>query len=234
MAESGRYYFVSDVHLGVGDPDGTRERAFADYLRSIPADAEGVFLLGDIFDFWVDYHDVVPRGHVRVLSALQELAGRTEVWFFRGNHDWWVSDYFEQELGVHIAREPYRVMDLGGRKVCMGHGDTLGCRDAKSKLIFYVFRNRACIALLKCLHPRWVFSLARAWSAHSRRRHTAPPQLDIPKSGIYHFADEVGKEHDVDLYVFGHGHVAGHVKVESGGELHLLGVWSKPEDTFVL
>lgn len=234
MTETEGYLFVSDTHLGVDDSDGSRERAFADYLRSIPAGTKGVFLLGDIFDFWVDYRDVVPRGHVRALSALQELAARTEVWFFRGNHDWWVSDYFEKELGVHVVQEPYRVMDLGGRKVCMGHGDTLGCTDAKSKLIFHVFRNKACIALLKAVHPRWAFSLARAWSAHSRKKHPAPPLLDIPKSGLYRFADEFGKKHDVDHYVFGHWHVSGHVKVESGGELHLLGAWSKPEDTFVL
>ena len=45
MAEGGRYYFIADVHLGADDPEGARERAFADYLRAIPADAKGVFLM---------------------------------------------------------------------------------------------------------------------------------------------------------------------------------------------
>ena len=149
MAAEGRYYFVADLHLGPDtDPEGARERAFVEYLHSLPADAKGLFLLGDIFDFWVDYHDVVPRGNVRLLAALAEVAERTDVWFFRGNHDWWVTDYFEKELGVHIVREPYRIFDLGGRRVLIGHGDTLGAHDAKAKLIFHVFRNRVCIALL--------------------------------------------------------------------------------------
>jgi len=229
MAEGGGYYFVSDVHLGAGDPDGSRERAFAEFLRGLPADTKGVFLLGDIFDFWVDYHDVVPRGSVRVLAAMAELASRTEVWFFRGNHDWWVTDYFEKELGVHIVEEPYRVFDLDGRRVLMGHGDTLGERDAKSKLIFHVFRNKFCIALLKCLHPRWSFGFAHAWSASSRRRHTPPQGFQLKDSGIYRFADEFGRSHDIDLYVFGHWHVPGHVAVESGGELRTLGAW-EPDD----
>ena len=234
MAQADGYCFVSDVHLGADDPRGARERAFADFLRAIPADTKGVFLLGDIFDFWVDYRDVVPRGHVRVLSALAELAARTEVWFFRGNHDWWVTDYFEKELGVHIVEEPYRVMELGGRKVCMGHGDTLGCRDAKSKLIFHLFRNKACIALLKTLHPRWVFGFARAWSARSRRKHSAPAAFDILQSGLYAFVNDFGKSHDIDLYVFGHWHMPGEAAVESGGVLHLLGPWTKPADALTL
>lgn len=233
MAEGGRYYFIADVHLGADDPKGARERAFADYLRAIPADAKGVFLMGDIFDFWVDYHDVVPRGFVRVLAAMGELAARTDVWFFRGNHDWWVTDYFEKELGVHIVREPYRVMELDGRKVCLGHGDTLGAHDAKSKLIFHVFRNKVCIALLKCLPPRWVFSFARAWSAHSRKRQTPPP-FKAEDSGIYRFVNEFGKDKHIDRYVFGHWHTPGRVPVESGGELILLGAWTTAADVLVL
>lgn len=234
MAQKGGYCFVSDVHLGAADPDGARERAFADFLKGLPADTKAVFLLGDIFDFWVDYRDVVPRGHVRVLAALAELAARTDVWFFRGNHDWWVTDYFEKELGLHIVDEPYRVMELDGKKVCMGHGDTLGCRDAKSRLIYHVFRNKVCIALLKALHPHRVFSLARAWSARSRRHHQPPTVFDIRSSGIYRFADEFGKSRRVDLYVFGHWHHAGRTAVESGGELHLLGAWTKAEDALLL
>lgn len=234
MAETGGYYFLSDTHLGADDPGGARERAFADYLGSIPADVKGVFLLGDIFDFWVDYRDVVPRGHVRVLAALAALAARTEVWFFRGNHDWWVTDYFEKELGVHIVQEPYRVMDLGGRKVCMGHGDTLGCRDAKSRLILHVFRNKVCIALLKCLPPRLVFGFARKWSASSRKRHVTPPPFSGKASPIYRFADAFGRDKAIDLYVFGHWHSPGSIDVESGGHLRLLGAWTRAEDTFVL
>ena len=232
---AGRYYFMADLHLGPDtDPGREREQALADYLRALPSDARGVFLLGDIFDFWVDYKDVVPRGSVRLLSALAEVAARTDVWFFRGNHDWWVTDYFEKELGVHIVREPYRLFDLDGRKVLIGHGDTLGAHDAKSKLIFHVFRNPVCIALLKALPPRWVFALARAWSARSRRHHVGPPPFQGQDSPIYHFVDEYGRDKAIDLYLFGHFHAAGSVPVASGGELRLLGAWTKPEDTFIL
>ena len=237
MAETpGRYYFVSDLHLGAeADPGGVREKAFVEFLRSLPADAKALYLLGDIFDFWVDYRDVVPRGSVRVLAALAEVAERMEVWFFRGNHDWWVTDYFEKELGVRIVREPYRVFDLDGKKVLMGHGDTLGAHDAKSKMIFHVFRNRTCIALLKCLPPRWVFGFARAWSARSRKHHPVPVPFQGKDAGVYRFADAYGRSHPApDLYLFGHLHAPGRIPVASGGELIVLPAWTGPEDTLFL
>ena len=72
-----RSYFVSDVHLGlqVADP-AAREARFVDFLRSLPEDAGALYLLGDIWDFWYEYHDVVPKGYVRVLAAIQDLMDR--------------------------------------------------------------------------------------------------------------------------------------------------------------
>ena len=102
---AGKYYFTADVHMGSkADSHGLLEKQFVDFLHSIPQDAKALYLLGDIFDFWVDYKEVVPRGYVRTLAALSELVDRgVEVFFYPGNHDWWVTDYFEKELGVKIV-----------------------------------------------------------------------------------------------------------------------------------
>ena len=235
MAGTGRYYFVSDLHLGAeADPGGVREKAFVDFLRSLPADAKALYLLGDIFDFWIDYRDVVPRGCVRALAALAETAERMDVWFFRGNHDWWVTDYFEKELGVHIVREPFKEIEIAGRKVCLGHGDTLGAHDAKSKLIFHVFRNKTCLALLKALPPHRVFRFAHAWSAHSRRQHPEPIPFAGREAPLYQFLNEYGRDRAIDLYIFGHWHAPARLPMESGGELIILGAWTQASDTLVL
>ena len=119
-------YFVSDVHLGlkVGDP-ADRERRFSDFLLSLPEDTESVYLLGDIWDFWYEYKHVVPKGYVRVLSALQNLMDRgVNVFFFQGNHDVWTYSYFE-ELGMKKLVQPY-VVEIDGKRFCLGHGDGLG------------------------------------------------------------------------------------------------------------
>ena len=98
MREKHLTYFVSDVHLGlqVADPVG-RERRFSDFLRSLPEETEALYLLGDIWDFWYEYRDVVPKGYIRVFSALQELMDRgVKVYFFQGNHDVWTYSYFQR------------------------------------------------------------------------------------------------------------------------------------------
>ena len=104
----------------------------------------------------------------------------------------------------------------------------------KSKLIFHVFRNKACIALLKMLPPHWVFRFAHAWSARSRRRHPEPAPFGGRETSLYRFVNEYGRDHDIDLYIFGHWHAPARLPVESGGELIILPAWTQPEDTLVL
>lgn len=57
-------YFASDIHLGAGDPAAARrtERRFTAWLDEVSHDADAIFLLGDLFDFWFEYRRVVPRG----------------------------------------------------------------------------------------------------------------------------------------------------------------------------
>ena len=72
------YYFASDTHLGlrVGRTADDRERLFVRWLDEVSADAEGIFLVGDIFDFWYEYKRVVPRGFTRLLGRLSGLTDR--------------------------------------------------------------------------------------------------------------------------------------------------------------
>ena len=101
-------YFVSDVHLGldVNDPQG-RERRFVDFLRSLdPGKTSALYLLGDIWDFWYEYRDVVPKGYVKVFAAIVGLIeSGVDVYFFQGNHDVWTYSYFE-ELGMKRLVQP--------------------------------------------------------------------------------------------------------------------------------
>ena len=119
-------YFVSDVHLGlqVADP-AARESRFVDFLRSLPEDTESLYMLGDIWDFWYEYRDVVPKGYVRVFAAIQDLIERgVKVYFFSGNHDIWTYSYVE-ELGMKCLSQP-ALVEVAGKTFCLGHGDGLG------------------------------------------------------------------------------------------------------------
>ena len=104
-------YFASDIHLGCGSVEEarTRERRFTAWLDRAAEDAEAIFLLGDLFDFWFEYRRVVPQGFVRTLGKLAALTDRgIRVVFFTGNHDMWVGDYLYRECGVEIHTSEYR------------------------------------------------------------------------------------------------------------------------------
>ena len=102
-----KIYFASDFHLGYPDHQTSlaRERKVVAWLDSIKNDAQVVFLVGDIFDFWFEYKNVVPKGFVRLLGKLAELSDSgIEIIVFAGNHDIWMFDYFTKELGVKVHR----------------------------------------------------------------------------------------------------------------------------------
>lgn len=228
MDGEGRYYFVSDVHLGAADdPEGIREKAFISFLDSIPKETRAIFFLGDIFDFWVDYKRVVPRGHTRVLGRFALLADRgVKLHFFKGNHDWWMTDYFSREFGAVVVDEPFLVVPLEGKNFCIGHGDSLNCSDSKARLIFHLFRNRFLIRLMKSLPSSWVFSLAGKWAGHSRKQHSGY-NFDIDGSDILKFAEEMSLSRPIDYFIFGHFHTPSRTLLKGGGELVVLGDWSR-------
>jgi UDP-2,3-diacylglucosamine pyrophosphatase LpxH len=98
---SKKIYFASDQHFGAPTPELSfpREQKFVAWLDEVKKDAEAIFLLGDLFDFWFEYKTVVPKGFVRVLGKLAEIRDSgIPIYFFVGNHDLWMNDYFEKEL----------------------------------------------------------------------------------------------------------------------------------------
>ena len=107
-----KIYFASDFHLGVPTHEASvaRERKICAWLESIRHDAQVIFLVGDIFDFWFEYKKVIPKGFIRLQGKLAELSDAgIEIIFFTGNHDMWMQGYFEQEIGVKVFREPLQL-----------------------------------------------------------------------------------------------------------------------------
>ena len=105
ISKDKKIYFSSDNHLGSPSLEESqeREKIFVSWLESIKHDADIIFLLGDLFDFWFEYKEAVPRGFTRVLGKLAELSDSgIKIYFFIGNHDYWMTDYFENELNIKV------------------------------------------------------------------------------------------------------------------------------------
>ena len=220
-----RTYFVSDVHLGlqVADP-AAREARFVDFLRSLPGDTSALYLLGDIWDFWYEYRDVVPQGYVRVLAAIQELIDRgVDVYFFQGNHDVWTYSYFE-ELGMKRLVQP-ALVEIGGRVFCLGHGDGLGPVPFGYRFLRGVFHNRVLQFLFSMLHPRIAFGLGNGWSKSNRLARHEEYVFRGEDEPLYKFATEFEKDNKVDCFVFGHYHCDVSMKTPAGADFIILKDW---------
>lgn len=218
-------YFVSDVHLGldVSNPSD-REARFVRFLRSIDKERTGaLYLLGDIWDFWYEYDDVVPKGYVRVFAALMDLmdAG-VEVYFFQGNHDIWTYRYFE-EMGMKKLQQPCFV-EISGKRFCIGHGDGLGPGDKLYKLMRWGFRNRCIQWLFSLLHPYIAFRLGNGWSKSSRLAKNYEYEFRGEDEPLYKWC----MEHcgDVDYFIFGHYHCRVDMPV-GDARLMILKDWMK-------
>ena len=132
-----KIYFASDQHFGAPTLEASkvREKIFLNWLDEIEKDAFVLFLLGDLFDFWFEYKHVVPKGFVRVLGKLANLADNgIKIHYFVGNHDLWMRNYFETELGISVYHKP---MDftIDETTFFIGHGDGLGPNDKGYKLM---------------------------------------------------------------------------------------------------
>ena len=218
-------YFVSDVHLGlqVGDP-ADRERRFTDFLNALPSDTESLYLLGDIWDFWYEYRDVVPKGYIRVFAALTSLMDRgVKIYFFPGNHDIWTYSYFE-ELGMKRLEQPH-VVEIAGKKFCLGHGDGLGPVPSGYRFLRGVFHNRALQILFSMLHPWIAFRFGNGWSRHNRLSHDISYEFKGAEEPLYKFAEEFAVENKVDHFIFGHYHDDVCMELPSGAQLHVMKDW---------
>lgn len=211
------HYFVSDIHLGSGDIATQRrvERDFLDFLTKIEGEAETLFLVGDIFDFWFEYREVVPKGFVRVLGRLAELSDRgVRIVMLTGNHDMWVGDYLTEECGIELYTEP-QTFSLAGKELFVAHGDNMNIkRRPVLRAMNSIFRSQKLRKVASWLiHPNHFVRFGKWWSGKSRKSHGNYKQSAKVLDHLIEYAVKYGAEHKVDYFIFGHLHYVADVAV---------------------
>lgn len=206
-----KIYFLSDFHLGAPDYQTSiaREKRIVKFFDKIKADAEQIFILGDLFDFWYEYKKVVPKGFVRILGKLAELSDAgIEIHFFVGNHDMWMKGYFEKELNIKVYHHT-ESFNLEGKKFFIGHGDGLGPGDHRYKFIKKVFRNKFSQWLFGILHPNVGIGMANYFSGKSRASAAKAEEkfLGEDREWLISFSREVLTREHYDYFIFGHRHL---------------------------
>jgi len=163
-------YFISDAHLGLGGKadDREKETRLIAFMDSIVGRADQLFILGDLFDAWIEYRTVIPKGHHRLLTKLEDLVHHgITVHYLVGNHDFWMRDFFQKELGVKTYLEPMETT-IDGKRFYLHHGDGFALNDTGYHILKAVLRNPLAVWLYSWVHPDIGFGIARTTSQKSR------------------------------------------------------------------
>ncbi|MDD3624824.1 MAG: UDP-2,3-diacylglucosamine diphosphatase [Proteiniphilum sp.] len=223
-----KVYFLSDAHLGSRfHPDSREtERKLCRWLESVRQDAKAIYLLGDIFDYWYEYCHVVPKGFTRLLGKISELTDEgVEIHFFIGNHDIWLTDYLSVECGMILHFEPF-IIDIGGKRFFLAHGDGLGDDSRSFHLLRKIFHSRFLRRCFSAVHPRWTIPLAHAWSNSSRLNGGVQAYLGEDKEHLVLFAKEKLKElPGINYFIFGHRHILLDLPIAGQSNVIILGDW---------
>jgi UDP-2,3-diacylglucosamine hydrolase len=224
-----KIFFASDFHLGAPDAQSSliREKNIIRWLEQIRPQAQVIFLVGDIFDFWFEYRNAVPKGFIRLQGKLAELTDSgIPVIFFSGNHDMWMFDYFTKHLNIPILREP-RQFIINEKKFLIGHGDGLGPGDNTYKILKKIFASKLCQWLFARIHPNTGIAIANQWSRRSRISNKAKGEDKFmgEDEWLLIYCREIEKKSHHDFYIFGHRHLPLDIQIAPDSRYINLGEW---------
>jgi UDP-2,3-diacylglucosamine hydrolase len=229
---SKKIFFASDFHFGAPSYESSlkREKLFVKWLDEIKNEAEAIYLMGDVFDFWFEYKTVIPKGFVRLFGKLAEIADSgIPVHLFKGNHDIWAKNYLQNEVGLQLHSDKL-IIQLGNKKFFLAHGDGLGPGDKGYKVMKKVFQNRFNQRLFRWLHPDVGARIAHYFSRKSRYAN----EVREEKNGKIPVEDEMlyiyslmksAQDPTINYFVFGHRHIPTNVKLNENARLVILGDW---------
>jgi UDP-2,3-diacylglucosamine hydrolase len=212
LPEGKKIYFASDFHLGIPNHASSleREKRICQWLDSIKQDAAYIFLVGDLFDAWLEFKHVVPKGFVRFLGKLAELSDAgIQIEAFTGNHDLWMRGYFQEELNIPVHHEAIR-RNFNGKNFLIAHGDGLGPGDHGYKLLKGILRNPFCQWLYRRIHPDTGLGMASYFSRLGPKHESAIPDTfkGPEKEFLVQYCQDVLQTEPIDYFIFGHRHLA--------------------------
>lgn len=230
MKKQGKIFFASDFHLGLraGTDPAEREKKIVRWLNTIAREAEEIFLVGDIFDFWWEYKLVVPRGFTRFLGTISAITDSgIRVHFFTGNHDMWVGNYLSDECGLIIHTSPL-TQTFNGKTFHIAHGEGLGSNNMGYKILLAIFRNKPLRRLYSMMHPSIGIGIGHRWSLNSRLgKGISKEFLGEEKEDLFKYSKALLTDKKIDYFIYGHRHLALSTSINKGARIIYLGDWIK-------
>lgn len=216
-------FFISDAHFGIPVQGGEyREEHFADLLENAPKNLSDLYIIGDLFDFWVEYRYTIRSDYFSVLFSLKKLVQRgVKVHYLAGNHDFALGSFLKEIIGIDIYHNSLEI-EIQGKRVYLFHGDGLIKKDMGYRILKKVLRNPFNQRLYKLLHPDWGVTIGSFFSGSSRKYL----RKFLSESIIREYRNHALKQLEAgnDIVIYGHTHRAELCHFDSGIYLN-TGSW---------
>ncbi len=217
--------FISDAHLGINLPGHEeRERLFFNFLRRESSNWSELYIVGDLFDFWVEYRHVLRSNYVEVLHYLWQVIDKgVKIHYLAGNHDFALGPFLRTKMGIsvypgHLSR------DIQGKNVYLFHGDGLIKRDFGYRILKKLLRNRVNQFIYKLLHPDIGVPLGSFFSSSSRKYLNKPLSEELRNEYRSCAAKLVADGYDI--VIFAHTHLPELIEYPKGIYCN-IGSWLK-------
>lgn len=198
-----RKVFIADAHLRRPEDDNYRKLLL--FLAGLRGNTDTLFILGDLFEFWIGYRRVPFTHYFPVLEQLRDLAGGgTDIVFFEGNHDFHMGPFFTETLQAAVYREG-AVVDIDGKKAYCCHGDQINSRDIGYRLLRFAMHNSLAGGCVPVIPYRAVSRVAAWMSRASRKKRQVRRTRRDPLPMLREFAAARFRE-GCDMVISGHFH----------------------------
>ena len=214
MAAGGRTLFISDLHLDESRPAIVAQ--FEKFLAAVAPGADGLYVLGDLFEYWVGDDGLTLPFPARVAAQLAAAARRLPVHFMHGNRDFMVAQRFADETGVRLIADP-TALDLYGTRALLMHGDTLCTDDTAYQAFRAQVRNPAWqkAALARSVTERLAIAQDLREKSEGAKQGKSMAIMDVAPDAVERAFAESGAA----LLIHGHTHrPARHVHRVAGTE----------------
>jgi len=221
--QKGDHIFISDVHLGGFDEETNREveERLLEFLDFVHEQGFRLSVLGDLFDYWMEYRGEWPQYGEQVLKAFEKINEQWPVLYITGNHDNWVGPRIAG-AGFDLEHE-FRKLRIGEKNVLMLHGD--GLKDPQMHMprarFHRLLRNPYFVSMYQRIFPpKMGIRIMRQFSHKSKLRDSVSSQ-GKNQSRIDAWAEDSLKRGLADVVICGHHHHPVYKKTDDGLYINL-------------
>jgi UDP-2,3-diacylglucosamine hydrolase len=208
-------FFVSDLHLS--DTRPAANEAFFSFIEQKAPSAQALYILGDLFEYWIGDDDLGEPFHAVVAGFLRGLSRKgVALYVMQGNRDFLMGERFCEETGAQLLEDP-AVVELSGVRTLLMHGDTLCSDDADYQDWRRVARSDKWQRefLSRPLAERHRAFLELREKSKSAIRAKPAEVMDVNDDAVRN----AFRQHGVSRLVHGHTHKAARHSVEVDGRL---------------